>query len=123
MHIQPITDDVSHRAALARIDEIFDAEPGTPEGDELDALATLVEHYEERRWPMAAPSPLEALKFGMEQQGMTQADLSKLLESRSRASEILTGKREMTLDQIRLIARTWHIPVALLVGADERAAA
>ena len=114
----PITDDETHRAALARIDEIFYAEPGTPEGAELDALATLVEHYEEVRWPIATPSPLAALKFGMEQQGATQTDLAQLLGSRSRASEILAGKREMTLEQIRQVVRAWRIPASLLIGVE-----
>lgn len=123
MAIEPIKNDADHKAALARIESIWDASPGSPEFFELDALATLVEHYEEKRWPIALPTPLEALKFAMEQQGFSQADLAHLLGSRSRASEVMTGKRGLTLDQIRLISHRWQVPVALLVGSPEIKAA
>jgi HTH-type transcriptional regulator/antitoxin HigA len=97
----------------------WNAAEGSPEAAELDALATLVEHYEDKRWPMAPVEPLAALSFAMEQQGPAQADLAALLGSRSRASEILSDKRALTLDQIRLIAHRWHVPVSLLVGQLE----
>jgi HTH-type transcriptional regulator/antitoxin HigA len=119
MAIEPITNDADHKAALERIEAIWSARPGTPEFFELDALATLVEHYEDKRWPATATSPLEALKFAMEQQGYGQADLAGLLGSRSRASEVMNGKRWLTLGQIRKVARTWRIPVAQLVGDQE----
>lgn len=121
MNIKPIHNDEDHAAALLRIEAIWGAPEGSPEGDELDVLATLVERYEERRWPMQRATPLEMLRFCMEQNEYTQSDLAKLLGSRSRASEILSGKRDLTLDQIRLLARRWHIPVSLLVGELEEA--
>ncbi len=116
MAIEPIRNDADHKAALARIEAIWAAAPDTPEFFELDALATLAEHYEDKRWPRPAVAPLEALTFAMERQGYGQADLSLLLGSRSRASEVMNGKRWLTLDQIRKVARAWRIPVALLVG-------
>jgi len=119
MAIEPIRNDADHKAALARIEALWNAAEGSAEAAELDALATLVEHYEGKRWPMAPVEPLAVLTFAMEQQGLTQADLAALLGSRSRASEILSGKRPLTLDQIRLIAHRWHVPVSLLVGRLE----
>jgi HTH-type transcriptional regulator/antitoxin HigA len=123
MAIEPIKNDVDHKAALARIEAIWNAELGSPEFFELDALATLIEHYEEKRWPAATIAPLEALIFAMEQQDYGQADLANLLGSRSRASEIMNGRRWLTLDQIRKVAHDWRIPVALLVGELETEAA
>lgn len=116
MDIRPIRNDEDHTAALRRIDALWKAPEGTPEGDELDVLATLVERYEQTRWPIEPSTPLEMLKFNMEQNGRTQTDLAALLGSRSRASEILNGKRGLTLDQIRLLATRWSIPAALLIG-------
>lgn len=119
MAIAPITTDADHAEALARIETLWDAPEGSPESYELDALATLVEHYEERRWPVTPLTPLAALCFAMEQHGYSQADLAQLLGSRSRASEILSGKRWLTLEQIKLVASRWRVPVALLVGELE----
>lgn len=119
MAIEPIRNDADHKAALARIEALWDAPENSPEAAELDALATLVEHYEDGRWPIAPVAPLAALTFAMEQQGLAQTDLATLLGSRSRASEILSGKRALTLEQIRLIARHWRVPVSLLVGQLE----
>jgi HTH-type transcriptional regulator/antitoxin HigA len=121
MEIRPIRNDEDHRAALAEIERLWDAEPGSDDEARMDALATLVDHYEATRWPVSPVAPLEMLKFMMEQSGRTQADLGHLLGSRSRASEIMNGKRELTLDQIRLLAREWKIPVAALVGEREPA--
>ena len=116
MDIRPIRTDDDHKAALVEISRLWGAAEGSPDGDRLDVLATLVEHYEEARWPIQAANPLGVLKFTMEQNGRTQSDLAALLGSRSRASEILNAKRELTLDQIRLLAREWRIPAGALVG-------
>jgi antitoxin component HigA of HigAB toxin-antitoxin module len=121
MPIEPIKNDVDHKAALARVEALWNAPDGSPESFELDALATLVERYEDRRWPIARTAPLEALKFIMEQQGLTRRDLAAVLGSRSRASEILTGKRELNLAQISLICRAWRAPPAPLIGLMETA--
>jgi HTH-type transcriptional regulator/antitoxin HigA len=116
MEVRPIKTDQDHQAALREIEALWGAPLGTPEGDRLDVLATLVERYEETRWPVSAPDGVEFLKFVMEQTGRSQSELGHLLGSRSRASEVLNRKRELTLDQIRLIARAWHVPAGGLVG-------
>ncbi|HEY2356268.1 MAG TPA: helix-turn-helix domain-containing protein [Phenylobacterium sp.] len=121
MEIQPIRTDADYEAALREVEAVFDAEPGTPEFEKLDILATLIERYEQKRWPIPAARPLEVLQFAMEQNDRTQTDLAALLGSRSRASEILSGKREITLAQIRILAREWHIPAGALVGELETA--
>lgn len=121
MDIRPIRTDEDHEAALREISRLWGAPVGSPEGDRLDVLITLVDAYESERWPIPKSTPLEVLKFMMEQNDRTQADLGKLLGSRSRASEILNGKRELTLDQIRLLAREWKIPAAALIGELEPA--
>lgn len=116
MEIRPIRSEADHDAALAEIERLFHAEPGTDDGDKVEILVALVEAYERRVYPMPHVPPLDVLRFMMTENGRTQADLAQLLGSRSRASEILNGKRELTLDQIRLLAREWHIPAGALVG-------
>jgi HTH-type transcriptional regulator/antitoxin HigA len=122
MEVRPIRTRDDHSAALRRIDALWGVEDGTPEGDELDILVTLVERYETKHAAAPHASPLEVLKFMMEQNDRTQKDLADLLGSRSRASEILNGKRELTLDQIRLLSARWRIPAAALVGELETTA-
>lgn len=121
MDVRPIRTDEDLTWALRRIDELWGAAEGSPEGDELDVLATLVERYELKHYPIDSSTPLEMLKFSMEQNDRTQADLAALLGSRSRASEILSGRRELTLHQIRRLHQAWGIPVACLVGEMESA--
>lgn len=121
MDVRPIRTDEDHESALREIDRLWDAKEGTDDADLLEVLVTLVHAYEERTFEPIRARPLDVLKFMMEQNGRTQADLSDLLKSRSRASEILSGKRELTLDQIRLLHREWHIPAGALVGDLEHA--
>ena len=96
MDIRPIKDETDYDAALAEIDRLMDAGPGTPEGDRLDVLTTLVEFYEARHHPIDAPDAIATLEYFMEQRGVTPADLVPLLGSRSRVSEILARKRPLT---------------------------
>jgi HTH-type transcriptional regulator/antitoxin HigA len=120
MNIRPIRGDEDHTAALRRIDALWGAAEGTPEGDELDVLVALVSHYEESRWP--APRlgrPADFLRGYLSLTGRTQADVAALLGSKSRASEILNGKRECTLDQIRRLRHAWGIPADCMIGEDE----
>jgi HTH-type transcriptional regulator/antitoxin HigA len=121
--LRPIRSQSDYEAALAEIEAFFDDEPerGTPEADRFEVLSILIGKYEDEHFPIPAPTPLEGLRFRMEHAGRTQADLAHLLGSRSRASEILAGKRELTLDQIRKLHREWRIPVAILVGELEDA--
>ena len=119
----PIETPEDHKAALARIDELMEAEEGTPEVTELAILAMLVETYEANAFPIEAASPLDAIRFRMEQGGHTQADLARVLGSRSRASEIMTGKvTRLSVTQIRKLHDAWHIPADVLIRDAARAA-
>jgi HTH-type transcriptional regulator/antitoxin HigA len=118
MEIRPIRTDEDHRAALAEIESLWDAEEGTEAGDKLDVLVTLVEAYETKRWPLEAESeldPIDVLHFVIDEWGHTQAELAELLGSRSRASEILARRRALTVEMIHTISEAWKIPADLLV--------
>ena len=118
MTIRPIRTDAGHRAALAEIEKLWGAASGTPEGDKLDVLATLVEAYEERRWPTPNRrrfDPIDVLRYAIEELGHTQAELAKIIGSRARASEILARRRPLTLQMIQKISAAWRISADLLV--------
>ena len=115
MDIRPIRSNEDHRAALQEIDRLWGAPAGSDDGDRLDILVVLVERYEEANFALPRSSPLDVLKFVMRENGYTPAHLAALLGSRSRASEILAGKRALTLDQIRLLQHRWHIPAGALI--------
>jgi HTH-type transcriptional regulator/antitoxin HigA len=118
MDIRPIRNDKDHRRALAAIEKLWGATVGTPEGDKLDVLVTLVETYEERRWPFVSKrriDPVDVLQYAINELGHTQAELGKILGSRSRASEILSRRRALTLEMIQKINTRWKIPADLLV--------
>jgi HTH-type transcriptional regulator/antitoxin HigA len=121
--IRPIHSDEQHAAALTEFETYFDNEPapGSVEADRFELLGIVIERYEESRWPVEAPKPVDALRFAMEQSGRTQSDLADLFGSRSRASEVLSGKRGLSIEQIKRLAREWRIPVALLIGDLEHA--
>ena len=121
MRIQPVRNDADHDAALARIEQLMGAEPGTAASDELEVLVTLVDAYEAKRFPMTTPEPLAVIRFQMELQGLTRKDLEPMIGSRARVSEILTGKRALTLPMIRRLHVDLGIPVDLLVGAESAA--
>jgi HTH-type transcriptional regulator/antitoxin HigA len=101
--------------ALSRIDELMDAEQGTPEADELELLATLVEMYEEKHFPMDLPDPVEAIRFRMDQLGLKQQDLVPFIGSRSKVSEILNRKRKLTLGMMRALNKDLGIPSDILL--------
>jgi HTH-type transcriptional regulator/antitoxin HigA len=118
MEIRPIRTDEDHRAALAEIEACWGAAEGTEEGDKLDVLFALVEAYEEKRWPIDLDEnfdPIDILNHAIEELGHTQAELAELLGSRSRASEILSRRRALTVEMIRKISKEWNIPADLLV--------
>lgn len=115
MTIKPIKTKKDYQAALNRLEVIFDAKPGTTEGDELEVLGILIEKYEEEQYPIAYPDPIEAIKFRMEQMGYNQSDLAKVVGLKSRASEILSKKRKLTLEMIRQLHQTLHIPTDVLI--------
>ena len=122
MQIRPIRNDDDHRAALIEIERLWGAEPGTRDGDNLDVLSTLVEAYEAKRWVLDPVAPLDVLKTAIADDGRTQAELGAVLGSRSRASEILNGKRPVTLEAARKISRAWGIPIQLLIDNRDVAA-
>ncbi len=118
MEIRPIRTDGDHRVALAEIDAHWGATEGTDEGDRLDVLLALVEIYEAKRWPIEADAsfdPVDVLNYAIDELGHSQAELAELLESRSRASEILSRRRALTVDMIHKISEAWKIPADLLV--------
>ncbi|MDT0678811.1 helix-turn-helix domain-containing protein [Autumnicola musiva] len=115
MRIKPIRNEEDYQNALQRLDEIFDAKKGTEEGDELEILAILVDNYENEHFPIGMPDPIEAIKFRMEQMGMKQKDLAEVFGFKSRVSEILNKKRKLTLEMVRKLHTTLHIPTEVLV--------
>lgn len=116
MPIRPIRNKDDHRRAIARIEALMDAAPNTPEGDELDVLATLVDAYEAKHFVMDAPSPVAAILFRMEQEQLSRKDLEPFIGSRARVSEVLTGKRSLTLDMVRRVRSGLGISADLLIA-------
>lgn len=123
MELRPIRTNDDLTAALVRIDALWGKEPGTPEGDELDILVDLVEHYESKHFPVEPMEPIDLLRAHMETTARTQADLAALFGSRSRASEVLNRKRALTVDMIHKLSSEWGIPADCLVKPYHLAAA
>ena len=123
MDIRPIRTHEDHKDALREIERLWGADIGTPEGDKLDVLVTLVEAYENAHWPIEAPDPVELIKTHMEVSGLTQADLGAVLKSPPRASEILNRKRALSMDMVYRLSREWHLPADQLVRPYHLAAA
>ncbi|MFM8744516.1 MAG: type II toxin-antitoxin system HigA family antitoxin [Cytophagales bacterium] len=117
MRLKPIKTKKDYQQALERLDEIFDARKGTAEGDELEILGMLIEQYENEKFPIDLPDPVEAIKFRMEQLGYSQRDLAKVVGLKSRASEILSRKRKLSLDMIRQLHAQLNIPTDVLIQA------
>jgi HTH-type transcriptional regulator/antitoxin HigA len=114
-HPKVIKTTEEHDQALARIEEFFSAKPGTPEGDELELLVLLVETYEAEKFPIELPDPIEAIRFRMEQMNLKQKDLIPIIGSKSKVSEVLSGKRELSITMIRKIVSNLNIPAAVLL--------
>jgi len=110
-----IKSEADHTAALARIEAIFDAVPGTPNGDELELLSLLVERYEDQAFPMDLPDPVTAIRFRMEQQGLKAKDLVPYIGSASKVSEVLSGQRNLSLAMIRKLVNGLGIPAEVLL--------
>jgi HTH-type transcriptional regulator/antitoxin HigA len=111
-----VRSEADYAEALRSIDALLDADPGTPEGDDLDVWITLVEVYEDEHHAIDAPNPIDAIRFRMEQLGLRQIDLAPLLGGRSRVSEVLSGKRSLTINMIRALHARLGIPLPSLVG-------
>lgn len=119
MNIKPIKTDRDYRRVLKEIDRLMDARPNTSEGDRLDVLATLAEAWEAQHHAIEAPDPVEAIRFAMEQRGLTRRDLEPLIGSRARVAEVLNRKRQLTLRMIRLLHSKLGIPAESLIRETE----
>ena len=115
MDIKPIRSEEDYEAALVQIETVFDAPPGTPEGDLLEVLTILVEAYEEQHYPIAPPDPIEAIEFHMQRLGLTRRNLEPYIGSRARVSEILNRRRPLTLAMIRKLHDGLGIPADTLL--------
>jgi HTH-type transcriptional regulator / antitoxin HigA len=117
MEIHPIRSQADYDAAVAEIERLWDADPGTDDGDKLDILATLIEKYENEHWPIdtSRVDAVDMLIYLIEEGGHTQAELAELLGSRSRASEILNRRRALTVEMIHKLNAEWKIPAELLI--------
>jgi HTH-type transcriptional regulator/antitoxin HigA len=121
MKAKVIKTECDYEAVLARIEKLMDAKLNTPQGDELELLTLLVHDYEDRVYPIAKPDPVAAIRFRMAQQGLEPKDLIPFLGSRSRVSEVLSGRRSLSLKMIRSLVRGLRIPADVLLGQSERA--
>lgn len=117
MNIRPIHTDQDYRAALKSVSPLFDNEPqpGTPEGDYFDVMITLIQAYEARQFPLDLPNPIEAIKFRMEQSGLSAADLAPAIGRTNRVYEVLNGKRALTLPMIWKLHQLFGIPAESLI--------
>lgn len=115
MKLHPIKNNKEYEASLKQAEKLMDARSGTKEADHLEVLSILIEKYEEEHFPMEKPTPVEAIKFRMEQSSMSRADLGKLIGGRSRASEILNYQRPLSLQMIRTLHEKLDIPLEVLV--------
>ncbi|MFH1115798.1 MAG: transcriptional regulator [Pseudomonadota bacterium] len=116
MNIKPIRTKEDYESACRRIDQIFQAEPGSPDDDELEIVATLVDAYEEKHFPMGMPHPVTAIKIQMEDLGLTRKDLMEGLgKSSGRISDILNCRRALTLGDVRTLGKLLHIPAEVLL--------
>ena len=115
MQLKPIKTEADHEAALLEIERLWAAEEGSPEGDRLDILTTLVEAFEETHFPMNMPDPIEAIKFRLEQQGEDQKALIGIIGNRTRVYEVLRGDRPLSLAMIRRLHERFQIPAEVLI--------
>lgn len=117
--IRPIRTKADYRAALKEAERLWDADPGTPDGDYLDAVVTLIQACEAKHFPIAPPDPIAAIEFMLEQKGLSRRDLEPAIGGRGRVSEVLTRKRPLTLPMVRVLSALLHIPPAVLIQPYE----
>jgi HTH-type transcriptional regulator/antitoxin HigA len=122
MNIYPIRSHADYERGLLEIKRLWNARPGTEDADKMEMLGILVEEYEKRVYPLPNPDPVEAIKFRMEQEGLTSADLLPIFGTRGRVSEVLNRKRPLTLDMIRQLHYRLGIPLQSLVTRPNRSA-
>ncbi|MGB9497824.1 MAG: transcriptional regulator [Deltaproteobacteria bacterium] len=119
MEIRPIKTKADYEAALEEIEQLFQAEQGTPEGDRLEVLTTLVEAYEDQHYNLPLPDPIEAILYHMESRGLSRRDLEPYIGSRARVSEILNRKRPLSLGMIRRLSTGLGISAEVLIQTYE----
>jgi HTH-type transcriptional regulator/antitoxin HigA len=118
--IKPIRTKRDYEGALAEIERLWGKKLGTPEGDRLDVLVTLIEAYEATRYPMDPPDPIEAIKFRMEQQGLSRRDLESLIGTRTRVAEVLNRRRNLSIGMIRRLHKALGISAEILIRPSRR---
>ena len=123
VEVNPIRSEADYESALAVIERLWGAKAGTPEGDRLDILATLVDAYESEHHPIDPPDPIEAIKFRMEQQGLTRRDLEAILGTRARVAEVLNRKRDLSIGMIRRLHDRLGISAEVLIRPVRKSAA
>jgi len=123
MNIKPIKTNADYRATLKEVESLMTATPDSPEGEKLDVLVTLVEAYEARHYPIDLPDPVAAIKFEMEQKGLTIKDLEPMIGKSNRVYEILSHKRSLSLNMIRSLHRGLGIPAEVLIQSTTEARA
>jgi HTH-type transcriptional regulator / antitoxin HigA len=120
--VRPLRSEADYNKALAEIERYFHVEPkpGTSAADRFDLLALVIADYEDKRWPIEPPDPIQAIRWRMETAGYTQADLGRLIGSRQRASDILSRKRRLTMGMAWKLHRKWGIPAEALIRPQPR---
>ena len=121
--IKPIRTEKDYEAAMVEVEALWGSKNGTPKGDRLDVLATLIESWEIATYPMDPPDPIEAIKFRMEQQGLTRKDLEGIIGSRARIAEVLDRKRGLSIAMIRRLNAELNIPAEVLIRPSTKRAA
>ncbi len=121
--IKPIRTSRDHAKAMKEVESLWGAKSGTPKGDRLDVLATLIDAWEAAHYPMDPPDPIEAIKFRMEQQGLTRKDLEGIIGTRARIAEVLSGKRELSISMIRRLNEQLGIRADVLIKPVKKRAA
>jgi HTH-type transcriptional regulator/antitoxin HigA len=120
MKIKPIRTDADHQRARREIERLWGSPERTPEGDALDVLVTLANAYEEQRWPIGLPDPIEAIRFRLEQQGKDARTLIGVIGTRSRVYEVMRGLRPLSLRMIRVLHEKLGIPAEVLIRPVKR---
>lgn len=118
--IKPIRTKRDYESALKEVERLWGAKSGTPEGDRLDVLATLIDAYEAEHYPMDPPDPIEAIKFRMEQQGLTRRDLEEIIGTRTRIAEVLNRKRGLSITMIRRLHERLGISADVLIRPSRK---
>ena len=118
--LKPIHTEADHEAAMEEMGRLWGARSGTSEGDRLDVLATLIDAYEARRYPMDPPDPIEAIRFRMEQRGLSRKDLEPMIGARARVAEVMNRRRGLSIDMIRRLHDQLGISAEVLIRPTRR---